>query len=138
MKKCIWLVILLFFSCQNQPPVTNIHLSLTSHYRQLTITGVDPIILNDIDRDSIKNWESLFAVYRLPADTDLKDYQPIQPGRFQVKDGTLLFTPDTPFTRHQRYFLRYYNYAGNKTLWDYLQDKTTKGQLHYTDLIFKQ
>ncbi len=77
------------------------------------------------------------AVYKMPADTALKDYQPIQPGRYVVKNGALFFTPDTPFVWQQIYFVRYYNYSGNKTIWDYLRGKTTKGQLHYTDLIFK-
>jgi hypothetical protein len=114
------------------------HISLKKHQNSLEIRGINPAVLNDIDRDSIKNWESLFAVYRLPADTDLKDYQPIQPGQYQLKDSALMFTPDTPFVKQQTYFLRFYNYAGNKTLWDYLKGKTSKGQLHYTDLIFKQ
>lgn len=133
------LVILCVFSCKNaQVDTVSAHLSLVNDQKSLRIRGFDQTILNDIDRDSIKNWQSVFAIYRLPADTDLKDYQPIQPGRYQVHDSTLVFIPDTPFVKHQSYFLRYYNYAGNKTLWDYLKGKTTKGKLHYTDLIFKQ
>ncbi len=80
----------------------------------------------------------MFAIYRLPADTDMKDYQPTQPGKYLLKDSALVFTPDTPFIKQQSYFVRYYNYADNTTIWDYLRHKTTKGQLHYTDLIFKQ
>jgi len=98
---------------------------------------MDPVILNDIDRDTVKNWQSLFAIYRLPADTDVKDYQPVQPGKYQLKDSAIIFTPDTSFIKRQTYFIRFYNYAGNKSIWDYVQGKTTKGQLHYTDLIFK-
>lgn len=93
--------------------------------------------MQDINRDTIGIWQSLFAIYRMPLDTDVKDYQPIQPGKYVLKDSTLVFTPDTPFVKQQTYFMRYYNYSGSKTIWDYVQGKTRKGQLHYTDLIFK-
>jgi hypothetical protein len=125
-------------SCKQQQPVTPaIKIKPADSHRSVAITGLDPIILNDIDRDSVKNWQSLFAIYRLPADTDMRDYQPIQPGRYQLKESVLLFTPDTPFVKDQLYFVRYYNHAVSKTIWDYLKGKTSKGQLHYTDLIFK-
>ena len=138
MKRYVCFLLLLGIGCkQSQPPI-NIHINLTDSNKSLKITGIDPTILNDIDRDSVKNWQSLFAIYRLPADTDMKDYQPIQPGQYRLKDSALIFTPDTPFAGQQRYFLRYYNYSGNKTIGDYLKHKTSKGQLHYTDLIFKQ
>jgi hypothetical protein len=132
-------LIFLCFGCRNEHVATvSVHLSQLNDQKSIKITGISQAILNDIDRDSVKNWESLFAIYRLPADTDLKDFQPIQPGQYRLKDSALVFTPDTPFVKRQYYFLRYYNYADNKTLWDYLKGKTTKGQLHYTDLIFKQ
>ncbi|MGF7081231.1 hypothetical protein [Mucilaginibacter sp. UYCu711] len=126
------------FGCRPTPSATLVHISLTDSNKSLKITGIDPLILNDINRDTIKNWQSLFAIYRLPADTDAKDYQPIQPGQYQLKDSAVVFTPDTAFVKQQTYFMRYYNYAGNKSIWDYIRGKTTKGQLHYTDLIFKQ
>jgi hypothetical protein len=131
------LLLLFCFGCKPSTPAPPVHISLTDSHRALKITGIDPVILNDINRDSVKNWQSLFAVFRLPADTDLKDYQPIQPGQYVLKDSALVFTPDTAFAQQQAYFLRYYNYAGNKSIWDYVRGKTTKGQLHYIDLIFK-
>jgi hypothetical protein len=137
MKKYTWLLLLFLFGCNHEQPAPLIYIGLTNNNKSLQITGLNPVILNDINRDSIKNWQSLFAVFRLPADTDLKDYQPIQPGRYQLADSTIVFTPDTPFVKQRPYFMRYYNYAGNKSIWDYIRGKTTKGQLHYTDLIFK-
>ncbi len=134
----IWssLFLLMFcWGCQSTPP-PSIQIKPTNQ-GTLTITGINEAILNDIDRDSIKNWESLIAIYKMPADTDLKDYQPIQPGRYAVKNGVLSFIPDTSFVKQHLYFIRYYNYGGNKSIWDYLRGKTAKGQLHYTDLIFK-
>ncbi|MFD2864564.1 hypothetical protein ACFSYC_07655 [Mucilaginibacter antarcticus] len=122
--------------CNPQPVVNAIQVKYADNHA-VTITGIDAAILNDIDRDSVKNWQSLLAIYRMPADTDMKDYQPIQPGKYLVKDGGLVFTPDTAFTAQQVYFARFYNYSGNKTLWQYIKGNTSKGQLHYTDLIFK-
>ncbi|MDB5156818.1 MAG: hypothetical protein JWR50_1525 [Mucilaginibacter sp.] len=137
MKKQLIFIVLICFGCRHKQSVTPIHISLIDNKQSLKIIGIDPVILNDIDRDTIKNWQSLFAIYRLPADTDNKDYQPAQPGKYQLKDSAVVFTPDTSFIKQQAYFIRFYNYAGNKSIWDYVQGKTTKGQLHYTDLIFK-
>lgn len=137
MKKLLLSISIFCVGCTARPPAPSIHISLTDSNRSLKITGVDPVILNDIDRDTVKNWQSLFAVYRLPADTDAKDYQPVQPGKYRLKDSAVVFTPDTSFIKRRSYFIRFYNYAGNKSIWDYVQGKTTKGQLHYTDLIFK-
>ncbi|MCC8426803.1 hypothetical protein [Mucilaginibacter sp. UR6-11] len=137
MKKGALLLFIFLFGCGHKDPATPVHISLTDSNHSLKITGINPVILNDINRDTVKNWQSLFAIYRLPADTDMKDYQPIQPGKYQLKDSAVVFTPDTSFAKPQTYFLRYYNYAGNKSIWDYISGKTTKGQLHYIDLIFK-
>ncbi|HEY9533110.1 MAG TPA: hypothetical protein VIQ77_01175 [Mucilaginibacter sp.] len=128
---------LITFGCKNKVPQPIIYLNLIDSNRSLKITGIDTVILNDIDRDSIKNWQSLFAIFRLPADTGLKDYQPTQPGRYQVNNGAVVFTPDTPFAKQSTYFMRYYNHAGNKDVWDYIRGRAKPGQLHYTDLIFK-
>ncbi|WP_214073788.1 hypothetical protein [Mucilaginibacter sp. dw_454] len=137
MKRYIFLLLFFCWGCRHEPPASAVHISLIDSNRSLKIVGIDPVILNDIDRDSIKNWQSLFSISRLPADTDLKDYQPTQPGRYLVNNGAVVFTPDTPFVKQRTYFLRYYNYAGNKSIWDYVRGRTKPGQLHYTDLIFK-
>lgn len=137
MKK-LWLLILtICMGCIAKVPAPAIHISLANN-TALKITGISREIMQDINRDTAQNWQSLFAIYRMPADTDVKNYQPIQPGKYLLQDSTLVFTPDTPFIKQQTYFMRYYNYAGNKSIWDYITGKTTKGQLHYTDLIFKQ
>ncbi|MDB5005258.1 MAG: hypothetical protein JWQ34_3483 [Mucilaginibacter sp.] len=138
MKNYAWILLLFCWGCKHEAPATVVHISLINNSQSLKITGIDPVIMNDINRDTANRWQSLFAIFRLPADTDMKDYQPIQPGHYQLKDSVLIFTPDTPFVKHQPYFVRYYNYADNKSIWDYVQGKTSKGRLHYTDLIFKQ
>lgn len=135
---CIYLSALIMLGCaKNKHDIYTIHISLTNSNHSLKITGIDSVILNDIDRDTAKNWESLFAISRLPADTDLKDYQPTQPGKYRVSQGSVVFTPDTPFVKQQVYFLRYYKHGGDKDIWDYVRRGTKPGQLRYTDLIFK-
>ncbi|MDB4926670.1 hypothetical protein [Mucilaginibacter sp.] len=138
MKKIWLLIICVCLGCTANPPKTTIHISLVNNNQSLKITGIDPVIMHDINRDTINAWQSLFAVYRMPADTAMKDYQPIQPGQYQLKDSILVFTPDTPFTKQQSYFVRYYNYAGNKNIWDYIKGNARIGKLHFTDLIFKR
>jgi hypothetical protein len=139
MKIGLSIFILLFFlGCKNHTHQSAIHINLINNQKSLKISGINPVIMHDINRDTATNWQSLFAIYRMPADTDLKSYQPAQPGKYQLTDSVLVFTPDTPFIQHQTYFIRYYNYAGNDNLMDYIKGKNKPGQLHYTDLIFKQ
>jgi len=138
MKKYTPLLLLFCLACKHPTQVPAVHISLINNNTSLKITGIDPVILADINRDTVKAWQSLFTVYRMPADTDMKNYQPVQPGKYLLADSVLVFTPDTPFIKQQTYFMRYYNYAGNKSVWDYIKGKTKAGQLHFTDLIFKQ
>jgi len=137
MKRCVWLLFFLCLGCKQKSPAPIVHISLIDSNHSLKITGIDSVILNDIDRDTAKNWQSLFVISRMPADTDLKDYQPAQPGTYRVGKGSVIFTPDTPFVKKQRYFLRYYMHGSNKDIWDYVRNHAKPGQLHYTDLIFK-
>lgn len=137
MKRWGVLLLLICLGCKQKSPTPTVHISLIDSNHSLKITGIDSVILNDIDRDTAKNWQSLFAISRMPADTDLKDYQPVQPGKYRVSKGSVIFTPDTPFVKQQRYFLRYYMHGSNKDIWDYARNHAKPGQLHYTDLIFK-
>ena len=135
------LIITLFFTgcSSNQPKVNNVKINLSSDKHSLKITGLDPLIVQDINRDSSGgNWQSLVPVYKMPADTDLKNYQPIQPGKYVVKDSMVTFTPDTPFIAQQTYFVRYYKCDANSKASDFILGRNKLGSLHYTDLIFKQ
>lgn len=136
MKKIYPILLLLWFGCNKpQPPVVKI--ALTNNQRSLKITGIDSLILNDIARDSSANWQSLFPVYRMPADTDMKDYQNAQPGTYKLQSGAVLFTPDTPFVKPRTYFLRYYEHATGKDAWTYISGQGNKGSAHYIDLVFR-
>ncbi len=123
----------------NQPKTNQIKINLTPDKHSLKITGLDPLIVQDINRDSSGgNWQSLVPVFKMPADTDLKNYQPIQPGKYLVTDSVVLFTPDTPFIAQQTYFVRYYKYDANSKASDFILGHNKLGSLHYTDLIFKE
>jgi len=99
---------------------------------------LDYAIVQDINRDTTTNiWQNLIQIYRMPADTDMKDFQHAQPGKYGVKDSVIIFTPDTPFTQHQTYFARYYYYDRGSTAWDYIKNKQKPGKKQHQDVIFK-
>lgn len=138
MKK-IWL--LLIFSCagcSSKPDAPVIHVGMINDKHAVKISGLDNAVLQEISRDSAGSaWQSLIPVYRMPADTDLKSYQPVQPGVYQVKDGAIVFTPDTPFVANQAYFVRYYKFDTGNKVTDFIMGHTKPGSLHYSDLVFK-
>ena len=135
MKKIYPILLLLIIGC-NKPEPVKIKVGLTAKKSTLTISGIDPVILNDIARDSAASWQSLFPVYRMPVDTDMKDFQDEQPGRYWVNKGSLLFKPDTAFKLQQTYFLRYYDHAAGKDVWDYVKGNHHKGATPYIDFTF--
>jgi len=135
MKKLFPILLLLCAGCSHPQPV-KIKVALIAKKSVLAISGIDSVILNDIARDSDASWQSLFPVYRMPADTDMKDYQNEQPGHYWVNKGALLFMPDTAFKLRQSYFLRYYDYAAGKDAWDYIKNNNHKGAATYLDYTF--
>lgn len=137
MMKHLRLVMVLFcLGCSSRPPVL-VHIALVNNRQSVQISGLDIAVIQDIARDTANHFESLFAVYRMPADTDMKDYQPLQPGRYRVKDSAVIFTPDTPFVKKQAYFIRYYQYGEANSALDFVKGKKTANKLRFTDLIFK-
>jgi len=138
MKKYI-IFLLLIVGCASKSNKATIKISLKDS-NNLKITGIANDILHEINRDSATTavWQSLIPVYRMPKDTDLKDYQPPQPGKYVVTDSGVVFTPDTPFIKQQAYFLRFYQFGGGNELLEYMQHRKKLGQVGYMDLIFKQ
>jgi len=132
-------LLLIFVGCKDKPIVNTIHISLIDSGKNLKISGLDYAIMHDINRDTTPDiWQNLIQVYRMPADTDLKDYQPIQPGKYLVKDSAVVFIPDTPFNPHQTYFMRYYQFDKGSNAWDYIKNHQKPGKKQYRDFIFKQ
>jgi hypothetical protein len=136
MKRLGWLLVIICFGCTPKPKAPVVHISLTNNRQSVKFTGLDYAIISEINRDSA-SWQSLLPLYRMPTDTDLKNYQPAQPGRYVLKDSAIVFTPDTPFLKGQAYFMRYYQFGERNTPLDYIRGRTKLGTAHYVDLIFK-
>jgi hypothetical protein len=136
-NKLLTLLVLLSIGCSNTPKSPVIHIGKVDQERSIKISGLDAAVMQDIARDSSgANWQGLVPVYKMPADTDMKNYQPVQPGIYHIADGAVIFTPDTPFVSHQTYFVRYYQFdAGNKVI-DFIGGRNRPGSLHYIDLTF--
>jgi hypothetical protein len=133
------MILLIAPGCKQKDATPAIQIMLIDSNKCLKISGLDYAIMQDINRDTTaKIWQNLIQVYHMPVDTDLKDFQPVQPGRYMVKDSAVIFTPDTPFNPHLTYFMRYYQYDKGGTAWDYIKNHQKPGKKSYYDLIFKQ
>jgi hypothetical protein len=136
MQRVFFIGFLLCLGC-NRKHETMVKVSLVDSGRAVRFTGLDNAIMGEISRDTSKGlWQALIPVFCMPADTDLKSYQPVQPGTYRLKDKTIVFTPDTPFVKGRAYFMRYYRFGGNDDMWDYIQGKSKLGRIPYTDLVF--
>ncbi len=138
MKQLFAILLLLCLGCTHHSPKVDIKINLSHSNRSLTINGFDKAVIADIGRDTVNNdaWQSLLPVYKMPADTDMKDYQKAQPGNYVVADSVVIFTPDTLFKKGQSYFLRYYPHTEGVNAWQYIRDKKRPGDLGYKDLVF--
>ena len=137
MKKITWLFVLSCFACSQKPKAPEIHISLINNNHSVKFIGLDNAIVSEINRDTVRDvWQTLLPVYKMPADTDLKNYQPVQPGAYTVKDSAVVFTPDTPFVKGYTYFMRYHLFKG-ENIWDYIQRKKRLGNVQHIDLDIK-
>jgi hypothetical protein len=122
---------------KNEGNIVNIRLSKDS--QSVTLSGLDYAVLRELKKDTLNlaNWQSLFPVYHMPADTDMADMQPEQPGTYTLTDTAIIFKPDTPFKKHQQYFARFYGSTSNFSTDNLIRSKTNlKGQ-NYTERLFK-
>ena len=131
-------ILLLLISCKTKPKTPDVHISLTDSNRSVKLTGLDYAIISEINRDSVPEaWQGLLPVYRMPVDTDMKNYQPVQPGKYRLKDSSVVFTPDTPFVKDKTYFMRYYKFDRGADIWAFIKNKRKLKQTRYIDLIFR-
>ncbi len=135
MKKFCLILFAVCIGCSRPKPVL-VTTELVGHGTSLKITGPDSTILNDIVRGDSTGLQVLFPIYSMPTDTDMKDFQDQQPGKYLLKKGEVFFTPDTPFKPKQAYFLRYYNYALSGDVWEFIKSNNHKGKPPYVDYIF--
>lgn len=104
---------LLLFRCKNllKDKTKRVSFGLSPDSGMVEVRGLDYAILHDLQTDSASevNLKSLFPVYRMPQDTDMKDLVKALAGKYSVGDSTLTFKPDTPFKKHCQYFARFYS-----------------------------
>lgn len=137
MKRLGWFPLLFCLACTPKPKTLPVHIGLVNNNRSVSFKGLDYGVMREISRDS-GAWQNLLPVYRMPADTDLKNYQPAQPGSYLLKDSAIVFTPDTLFAKGQIYFIRFYQFGEGNTAMDFIKGRKKLGNPHYIDLIFKQ
>ena len=135
----LFFVLIIFCSCNRAAKSPIITITKTSN-NSIKFAGLDLTTIQFLNSDSASTsaWQSLIPVYKMPADTDLKDYQPVQPGKYVVLDSVVIFTPDTAFQKGQAYFVRFYYVDKSSSLWDHIKVHQKLNSHHYTDLIFKQ
>jgi len=133
----LFLAIIIYAGCSNHHKPVDVKISLTNSNRSLKIAGFDKLIIAEIGRDTNNEaWESLLPIYKMPTDTDMKDYENVQPGEYIVQDSLVVFTPDTAFKKGQAYFLRYFQHDQGASAWQYLREKKRPRSLSYKDLVF--
>ena len=134
---CLIFATLFCLGCSRHDKAINVRISLSDNNRSLKISGFDKAIITDIGRDSSNDaWQSLLPVYKMPSDTDMKDYQQVQPGNYKANDSVLVFTPDTAFNKGQVYFLRFFEHHEGASALQYIRDRKRPGSLSYKDLVF--
>ncbi len=137
MKK--WSLIVLLssmYGCTTQTGVPKINIVLIDNGTTLKISGLNYGIMLDMAHDTTSDWQSILQVYRMPADTDMKSYQPMQKGTYKLNDSKLFFKPDTPFIKHQQYFVRYYYYYRTVDMWSFITGRRKPGRTPFIDLNF--
>jgi hypothetical protein len=139
MKKLSVILLLFALACTPAKHPAAVKISLINNKQSVEFRGLDYAVMQEIGRDSsVEEWQSLIPVYRMPRDTDMKNYQPEQPGRYELRDSAVVFTPDTPFVAGQVYFARNYRLGEGSTLTDYIKGRKQPGRTHFIDLIFKR
>jgi hypothetical protein len=137
MKRSVYLLLLTFAGCSAHAPEMRIDVKLSDSDHAISISGLDKAVIDDISRDTTAGiWQNLLPVYKMPGDTDMKDFQQAQPGKYMLKDNTVVFIPDTPFKKGQVYFLRYFDYQGEKSAWQIVKDKQRLGAAKHRDMAF--
>jgi len=139
----LWLVFfaMICISCHStdvsERDVTHIILSRDSQL--VCVSGIDYSILQQFKKDSLTTeaYQRILSVYRMPADTDMKDYQNEQPGIYNITGSLITFKPDTPFKKHQTYFARFYGHAMGNMPTDLAQGKGNLKAPKFTEVIFK-
>lgn len=137
MKKTVWLLCLIFCGCVKKVDRQAFGVKLVNA-NTIAFKHIDYNTLSNLQLDSLDaaQWQAVLPVYKMPADTDMKDFQQPQPGRYRLKDSVLIFLADTPFQKQSRYFVRYYRLHDDGTVWTLLKGKWKHNTPQYTECTF--
>ena len=138
MKKTLCLLLLICLGCIKKPGQISLTVSVIDK-NTISIGNVDNNLLANLAKDTIayEQWKNLLPVYRMPADTDMKDYQQPQPGRYTLKNNAVIFSADTPFQKKGVYFVRLYHLQDDSNVWALLKGQWKQGSPAYKECIFK-
>ena len=141
--KIAWLFYFCVFisaACHNAKPNQNqrFNIKLSADSQSVYVYGIDYATLQELKRDSLstENWQAIFPVYKIPADTDMKDMQKEQPGIYEFTDSTITFKPDTAFKEHQQYFVRFYGSDTFLTSSRLIRSKAKLKGPGYVEMVF--
>ena len=114
-------------------------MGLSKDSQTVFVSGLDYSVLQEFKKDSLplEAFQRIFPVYRMPADTDMKDYQNEQPGVYQITDSLIIFKPDTAFKKHETYFARFYGHSTENTPTKLAQGKGNLKAPKFTEATFK-
>lgn len=130
-------IFLIFFVACKSKQVNTIVIAVNQ--KTVQVKGIPATELYGLKSDSVSMaaWQSLFPVFKMPADTDLRNYQSPVDGRYSLQNDAITFTPDSPFVKDSTYFARYYRFAEGLNSTNMIMDKRKPGETAYTELIFK-
>ena len=137
MKKLLF-ILLTLAACKYKPAST-IKITVDHTHQAIKVTGVAATALYGIQHDSpnTEAMQNLFPVYKMPADTEMRNYQPTIKGRYGINGNNITFTPDTAFKTGQTYFARWYRYDQPLTATDMAMRTRKPGETPFIELIFK-
>jgi hypothetical protein len=137
MKKSIWLLCFICLGCVKKPGQQQLKVNVLNA-NTISFSNIDYNTLANLRQDSLNlsGWQAILPVYRMPADTDMKDYLQAQPGKYAFNKDVLIFSADTPFQTHRQYFARYYHLHDDSNVWDLIKGKWKRGTPQYVEYVF--
>ena len=88
-----------------------VHISISADSSSVELHKLEPDVLEYLQEDSltVKEWQSVFAVYQDVNDPELRDLQPALEGKYFVRDSVIIFLPKEGFKNDSVYYARFYS-----------------------------
>ena len=137
MNKTVWLLLLICFGCAKKPGQSALKVQVVDS-NTISITNINNNLLANTRQDTIPNeqWQNILPIFRMPGDTDMRDYVNALPGKYAIKNNTIVFTADTPFHKGKTYFARFYHFQDDSDIWALLKGKWKQHTPQYRECTF--